>query len=450
MSWSQSAAGFAELMQKQSPEYRKEQKWKSEAKEMERQKFAELMKEKRRAAERHAVEMQAAELEGDAKKRKAEFQQDYDKHMEMISDTEDFLADTTLSQSERMGRLEKLAGKYKGIPEFDEAIAKGSTAPMMRTATDMERFGLQREFIKSGPERKQVVDISGNLSTLPKGSPMYQREVTDNEKVIMEKFGQFKFGSPEFREAVSLQEEGMFDKISVRGPNGMPVEMPRIQAEAQGLMTEAQYKHIENEKTKTEVEKAADKERRTSMRKTQVQGEGVRIEAGAALDTARKAMQMLVVESQGPQEGSWLPDSVHQGVTGALRPEVTGSGLYSRGMQALGVNEKRDVMEGYLQQLKGFTGLRKMLELKSTSPTGSTGFGALNKEELGVLTGIFGSLEEIRNDPQSLYSTLQELEGLMEKVTSSYIPGDVETTQDGQQMMFMGGDPNDIENWEVY
>jgi|DEB0MinimDraft_4_1074332.scaffolds.fasta_scaffold11112_2 hypothetical protein len=58
MSWGSSAQGFVDLLQTKSPEYRKEQEWKKESREMERQKFAETMKQAK--LEREKAEREAA------------------------------------------------------------------------------------------------------------------------------------------------------------------------------------------------------------------------------------------------------------------------------------------------------------------------------------------------------------------------------------------------------
>ena len=447
MSWGSSAQGFVDLLQTKSPEYRKEQEWKKESREMERQKFAETMKQAKLEREKAAAE--AALKQQQAKELEAEndFKTRYDEYMSMVRETEEFLASSGTDEDLRKG-VQRLGAKYGGRPEFLEAIKSGSTAPMMRNAAEMERFGLQREYLKAGPQRHQVVDSSGKLNTLPKSSPLYKRDLTEDEREVLATMPELEFGSEDFNEAVRLQANGAFEKVTVYEPStGRPVEMTRLQASGQGLLSESEMKWQKEQEEKQAAGELKIKERRERLRKMQTQNEMTRTEVQIAADAASKAKQLLVTMSQGPRAkyGDMVGGAIEQ-----VSPEITGQGAYSRGMQWLGLNEARGVLESYITTLQGRVGLQKMMELKQASATGSTGFGALNQKELELLTGIMGDIDVMKMTPDVLYDKISTIESLLNKASAGFMPGDQQMTDTGQKLIFLGGDPDDIANWEVF
>jgi hypothetical protein len=64
-------------------------------------------------------------------------------------------------------------------------------------------------------------------------------------------------------------------------------------------------------------------------------------------------------------------------------------------------------------------GLGKMMELKAASPTGSTGFGALNQQELELLTSNLGKLDQassVDDIKTSIQSIAEQLEGMSDRM----------------------------------
>ena len=468
MGWSDASRQASEAINSLSPQAQRDKQWAETAKGMEVAKFAASMqknkldaekaaKEEERAAQKHALEIASSQRDADAAKEKYAFLDEHKQYNQMVSDTETFIQKSaSMNDDEKHAAIMDIADKYKNRPEMQEALTKGTTAPLMKRLTELEQYGMQRNYIEDGPERETVVDISGNLNTLSKGSSMFDRPVSESEKYVLSKYPQAKWGTPEFKEGVQLHEDGMFDKITVRMPDGMPREMTKQQAAAQGLMTEAQYKHAEKEAAASQAEKDATKARREQLRSMIGEASGIRTELQTAAETAKSAMQLLrtEVEAGGGKDATpWGVGNSLSTTFGRSGFDLTGEAFWNEYSPKFGMNEERSTLEGYMTQLQGFAGLKKMLDLKAASPTGSTGFGALNEKELDILTSVLGSQKITLNQDETLHDRISSVNDVIQKMLGGYMAGDVETTNDKenpQQMIFLGGDPNDINNWEVY
>ena len=82
-----------------------------------------------------------------------------------------------------------------------------------------------------------------------------------------------------------------------------------------------------------------------------------------------------------------------------------------------------DAQEADFAFLKSNVALNAMMELKANSPTGSTGFGALNTEELKVLTNQFATLDPFTDSKlvrQNLKQLNERFEGIIQNAHNTH------------------------------
>ncbi len=82
-----------------------------------------------------------------------------------------------------------------------------------------------------------------------------------------------------------------------------------------------------------------------------------------------------------------------------------------------------DAQEADFAFLKSNVALNAMMELKANSPTGSTGFGALNTEELKVLTNQFATLDPFTDSKlvrQNLKQLNERFEGIIQNAYNTH------------------------------
>jgi len=308
------------------------------------------------------------------------------------------------------------------------------------------------------PEKVWAVDPNGRLGYVDKDGPMNFRQPSASENYVTENFPDMAWGSQDFASAVDIHRQGGFEDVTVMTPTG-PQEVPRYRAESLGLITEDQHKFNQEKKAEETATKAAQKERRIELRSLGDKAASVKRESSVAQEAVNKAIIMLQSGINEQNMGAH-PDDVSSDIMGELispfQPNLTGrQGALA---QTLMMNAPRDKLEGLLTTIKSNVSLNKMSELKSQSATGSTGFGALSAPELKLLTGVMGSLDLIENDNAQLIQALEQIAPILRKITEGFIPGDVSNAGEGNvwgakagtQMMFLGGEVTNLDNWEAF
>jgi hypothetical protein len=101
-----------------------------------------------------------------------------------------------------------------------------------------------------------------------------------------------------------------------------------------------------------------------------------------------------------------------------------------------------DAQESDFAFLKSNVALNAMMELKANSPTGSTGFGALNTEELKVLTNQFATLDPFTDSKlvrQNLKQLNERFEGIIQNAYNTHAAEYGKEAADGVYGSMMGG-----------
>jgi len=100
-----------------------------------------------------------------------------------------------------------------------------------------------------------------------------------------------------------------------------------------------------------------------------------------------------------------------------------------------------DAQEADFAFLKSNVALNAMMELKANSPTGSTGFGALNTEELKVLTNQFATLDPFTDSKlvrQNLKQLNERFEGIIQNAYNTHAAEYGKEAADGVYGSMMG------------
>ena len=87
-------------------------------------------------------------------------------------------------------------------------------------------------------------------------------------------------------------------------------------------------------------------------------------------------------------------------------------------------SDKNEQLQSYLESIKSNLALTKMAELKSLSPTGSTGFGNQSDKELAILQERFGTLKSTKSE-EVTQETLDEIERVIDNRLASFNPSSV-------------------------
>lgn len=87
-------------------------------------------------------------------------------------------------------------------------------------------------------------------------------------------------------------------------------------------------------------------------------------------------------------------------------------------------SDKNEQLQSYLESIKSNLALTKMAELKSLSPTGSTGFGNQSDKELAILQERFGTLKSTKGE-EVTQETLDEIERVINNRLTSFNPSSV-------------------------
>jgi hypothetical protein len=101
-----------------------------------------------------------------------------------------------------------------------------------------------------------------------------------------------------------------------------------------------------------------------------------------------------------------------------------------------------DAQEADFAFLKSNVALNAMMELKANSPTGSTGFGALNTEELKVLTNQFATLDPFTDSKlvrQNLKQLNERFEGIIQNAYNTHAAEYGKEAADGVYGSMVGG-----------
>jgi len=101
-----------------------------------------------------------------------------------------------------------------------------------------------------------------------------------------------------------------------------------------------------------------------------------------------------------------------------------------------------DAQEADFAFLKSNVALNAMMELKANSPTGSTGFGALNTEELKVLTNQFATLDPFTDSKlvrQNLKQLNERFEGIIQNAYNTHAAEYGKEAADNVYGSMMGG-----------
>jgi len=101
-----------------------------------------------------------------------------------------------------------------------------------------------------------------------------------------------------------------------------------------------------------------------------------------------------------------------------------------------------DAQEADFAFLKSNVALNAMMELKANSPTGSTGFGALNTEELKVLTNQFATLDPFTDSKlvrQNLKQLNERFEGIIQNAYNTHAAEYGKEAADSVYGSMMGG-----------
>ena len=95
---------------------------------------------------------------------------------------------------------------------------------------------------------------------------------------------------------------------------------------------------------------------------------------------------------------------------------ITGIGRYGLGGKGVPLFEtKGKDLQADLDNLSAMGAINTMIQLKSESATGSTGFGALSEKELSVLQNALGALENDEISPPKKKAILLEVADIMDK-----------------------------------
>jgi len=219
--------------------------------------------------------------------------------------------------------------------------------------------------------------------------------------------------------------------------------MERWRADALGLSTVEQHEWKRDTTTAameaSTAKEKADADRREALRKIGSKADTFRSQTNVALKNVSKAKALLKLAD----------------------PNIFGMDLMTGRMgqipQSVDMNRIRDEMEAALTQVKSNIALGTMAEMKAQSPTGATGFGSMQKNELDLITGALGSLDTELNTTSGLLDSLNSIESVLTKASSGFVPGDTAVTStdnafgvdSGVTVIFLGGDQDDPDNWEV-
>ena len=340
----------------------------------------------------------------------------------MVADLEqvDGLAGNEL-QAAVMERADKYTDpKRKEL--FIQSAASGDYTDIFATLSQAESKLSAKYTDFDAPDRTPMVTSSGKLLPLSKSSPIALREPNEHELDALGKINPrtkkpYTFGSDDFYQEVHKIESGGYDPVKVVH-QGKIIEVPAHEAESNGMLTKEQH----------DFNKSADdaeKEIRDAHRKLGLGADTVRQKNTIAIDAIRKAKGVI-------ENHTW-----NKPVTG---PES----------QYAPMNTDLNMLQGYLRTIGGNVALETMSEMRKQSSSGATGFGALSKGELDLLLSTMGNIDPLNNTDMTLWEQLDKMQSLMEKNLEGYLPGETIQGNEGEVMIFLGGDPNDLENWETY
>ncbi len=223
MSWSQSANIFAGLIEKTTPEYRKEQKWEEDSREMERQKFAELMKTSK-------ANRQKQELENQLNRSKQEALDKYHALREVNTAVAEFVSDKdfqSMPEAERILKLKEYEAKISdpmGKQLFIESVSNGDVGTISRTLDSMEsqletKFGVKFDDVN----KKMFMGRDGQIRYLREDSPLIDREAADWE--IQAHRENILPGSDEWKARADPDWAKQNDMVEVVNPNDPSLTM---------------------------------------------------------------------------------------------------------------------------------------------------------------------------------------------------------------------------------
>ena len=126
------------------------------------------------------------------------------------------------------------------------------------------------------------------------------------------------------------------------------------------------------------------------------------VEMRAALPKAKRSLEGKLEQNKillkAIQDAKAKISPLSTGVPGAILGYIPQS-------DALDLEKKIDTIKGNL-------GIDKLTEMKETSKTGASGFGALSENELNLLTSVKGSLDRWQSE-EELLSTLDQIEQMV-------------------------------------
>ena len=127
--------------------------------------------------------------------------------------------------------------------------------------------------------------------------------------------------------------------------------------------------------------------------------------------------EKIAKENRAEQEAyrqSAGKSSVMLDLTKSIRDEIKGAWIPASGtgsqVASWNTLSAAGRVASQISALQSGVALNAMLELKKASPTGATGFGALNREELNILINSIGALRPESTPPDILLKTLDEID----------------------------------------
>lgn len=387
-----------------------------------------------------------AEERATKKRQERESQERKDRYQELQmleADVDSFLSKDFENPQERQNQLEILKSRYSGdqrIQAVMEAAVNGREdiipSVIMRVEEDLMKRG------EIDPvERQLAVTQSGKIAPIPKGSSRYMRDLNEHERYALDQG--VDPNTPEFETFTKMHRDGKFDEIEVIVPGRGPQMMEKWQAESLGLQTAKQYdwqqKQDANKRAKTQLEA----EERQERQRMQAKAQSFKTESGVALENAQKAISLLEIASQS-------------GIDPTDPKSLLESGYEQFGSRR-DITKIREELNSFLTSVKSNVVLDKMESMRAQSASGATGFGSMQEKELELLTGALGKLDVEGNTTQGLLDSLRTVQRILDKANSGFIPGEVQTlntknpwgADEGAKVMFMGGDPDDPDNWEI-
>jgi hypothetical protein len=85
------------------------------------------------------------------------------------------------------------------------------------------------------------------------------------------------------------------------------------------------------------------------------------------------------------------------------------------GGKLIGITPKASNLKANIDTINSFIGLGKLMEMKSQSKNGASGFGALSEKELALLTSSVRSLDQKLVDPEKMMENLNTISSLASK-----------------------------------